>query len=65
MKMSYRSLARAVGIPHSTLTPKMANPFKLSVEELRKIVPVLCPNPAVLLALLGYSKQQIKKFKES
>lgn len=62
--MSGRSLSQAVGIPNSTLNPKMSNPFRLTVEDFRKIIPVLHPDPAVVLALLGYSKKEIKKFKE-
>lgn len=63
--MSCRSLSQAVGIPHSTLNPKIKDPFKLTVEDLRKLVPVLHLDPAPVLALLGFTKKDIKNFKES
>lgn len=63
--MSCRALSQAAGIPHSTLNPKINNPFKLTVEDLRKLIPVLHPDPAPVLALLGYSKKDIEKFKTS
>lgn len=63
--MSCRSLSQAVGIPHSTLNPKINDPFKFTVEDFRKLVPVLHPDPAPVLALLGYSKKDIEQFKAS
>lgn len=62
--MSVRALAGAIGLPHTTLNPKLKEPHKLTVDDLRKIVPVIHPNIGVLLTLLGYSRQEIKKFKE-
>ena len=62
--MSARSLAGAVGIPHTTLTPKLHEPSKLTVADLQKLVPAIHPDPVILLGLLGYSRQEIKRFKE-
>lgn len=63
--MSCRSLSHAVGIPHSTLNPKLNDPTKLTVEDFQKLVPVLHPDPAPVLALLGFSKKEIQNFKEA
>lgn len=63
--MSVRSLAKAMGVPHTTLSPKLKDPLKLTVEEIQKLVSVLHPDIDILLALLGYSRQEIKRFKES
>ncbi len=62
--MSTRALAAVVGIPHNTLNPKLRDPRRFTVANLQKIVPVLHPNPEVVLALLGYSKSEIKRFKQ-
>lgn len=62
--MSVRSLATLVGIPHTTLNPKLQNPDKLLVSDIRKLVKAIQPDIGILLILLGYSKQEIKKFKE-
>ena len=59
--MSVRLLSEAVGIPRSTLGPKLKEPDKLEVADLRKLVKTLQPDPMVLLALLGYDKVMLKK----
>lgn len=63
--MSVRALAGAMGVPHTTLNPKLKEPKRLTVEELQKLVPVIHPDIGILLTLLGYSKQEIKRFKEA
>lgn len=60
--MTVQALAQAVGIPRSTLHPKIHNPHKLDVEDFRKLVPVLHPDPRAVLALLGYTKKEINQF---
>lgn len=63
--VSCRALARETGISQSALNDKIRhNVANLDVGELRQIVPVLNPDPGIILKLLGYSAQQIKKFKE-
>lgn len=62
--MSVRSLAALAGIPHTTLNPKLHDPDKLLVSDIRKLVKTIHPDIGILLSLLGYSKQEIKKFKE-
>lgn len=63
--MSIRALAGETGIPQSTLNPKIHDPGKLLLSELRKLIRTLHPEIGVILALLGYSRQEIKKFKEA
>lgn len=63
--MSLRALSEATGIPHSTLWAKLKDPDKLEVADLRKLVKVICPDPVILLALLGYSKQDIRRVKNT
>ncbi len=63
--MSVRALARAMGVPHTTLNSKLKEPHKLTVEEIQKLVPVLHPDIGILLTLLGYSKQEVKKYLKS
>ena len=63
--MSVRALARATGIPHSTLNPWLHEPERITVEAFQKLVPVIHPDPGVVLTLLGYTRQEIKKFKEA
>lgn len=60
--MSIRSLAEAADIPPSTLGPKLREPDKLDVVDLRKIVKTLSPDPAVILRLLGYETKTANKY---
>ena len=62
--MSVRSLAEEVGIPQSTLNPKIHDPDRFLLVELRKLIKTIHPDIGIVLTLLGYSKQEIKKFKE-
>ena len=62
--MSVRALAGAMGIPPTTLNPKLKEPHRLTVEEVQKLVTAIQPDIGVMLTLLGYSNQVIKKFKE-
>lgn len=63
--MSVRSLADLAGIPHTTLNPKLHDPNKLLVSDIRKLVKAIQPDIGIMLTLLGYSNQAIKKFKEA
>ena len=62
--MSVRALARALGIPATTLGPKLEEPDKLKVEDLRKLVAVLALDPLAVLALLGYDNKTIRQVAE-
>ena len=59
--MSVRALAGVAGIPHNTLGPKLKEPDKLDVVDLRKLVEAIAPDPAVILALIGYDKKTINR----
>lgn len=62
--MSQQALADAAGIPRPTLRKRMIEPGGMLIDEFRKLITTLHPDISVVLALLGYSKQEIKKFKE-
>ena len=62
--MSVRSLAAEMQMSHTTLNPKINDPMKLGVLDLRKLIRTIHPDIGVVLSLLGYSRQEIKKFKE-
>lgn len=59
--MSVRALAREAGIPHNTLGAKLKDPDRLEVADLRKLVETIEPDPAALLALVGYDSKTIKR----
>lgn len=64
--ISIRALARESGISPSTLNNRIRHDISnLDVSELRQIVPILKPDPAVILKLLGYTGDDIRKFKNS
>ena len=60
--MTIQAVSDAVGIPRSTLHTKLRDPETLGVEDLQKLIPVLHPDPKVVLALLGYTKKEINQF---
>ena len=62
--MSQQALADASGIPRPTLRKRILEPEGMMVGEFRKLIATLDPDIEVVLTLLGYSKQKIKKFKE-
>ena len=62
--MSQQALADAAGIPRPTLRKRLLEPEGMMLEEFRKLIATLDPDIEVVLTLLGYSKQKIKKFKE-
>lgn len=62
--ISLRALGDASGIPHSTLWAKLKDPDKLEVADLRKLVKTICPDPIVLLTLVGYSKQDLRRVRK-
>lgn len=65
-QVSVRALAREIGACQGTLNAKIRNKTTaLEIGELQKIVPVLTPDPGIVLTLLGYTPQQIKRFKEN
>lgn len=62
--ISVRKLAAEAGVSQATLNQKLRHCAKnLDVYELRLIIPVLKPDPGVVLKLLGYTGKDITKFK--
>ena len=59
--MNNRSLSDACGIPYQTLLRRIRNPEDFTLGEIRKLFKVLPMRPAVLLAFIGYTTQDIKK----
>lgn len=62
LDMSQRGLADCMGEVPSVVSKLLAEPDRLSVERLRKIVRTLGPDPMVVLKLLGYSQRDLKAF---
>ena len=60
--MTGRELARAMGIPHTSLRDKILEPDKMNAEFIRNLVGTLDISPEVLLAFLGYDKKQINQW---
>ncbi len=61
---SFKEVAQTVQIDPRTLYRRVENPDKFCVSVFRKIIPLLQPDPGIVLSLLGYTKQDIKRFKE-
>lgn len=59
--MNNRSLSDACGIPYQTLLRRIRNPEDFTLGEIRKLIKALPMRPAVLLAFIGYTTQDIKK----
>lgn len=63
-KVSVRALAEEAGISQSSLNTHLRHNVKnLDVGVLQKIIPLLKPDPTVVLKLLGYTSDDIRKFK--
>ncbi len=60
LDMNQRGLADCLGVVPSVMSKLLAEPDKISVERLRKIVKTLGPDPIVVLKLLGYSQKELK-----
>ena len=58
--MTQGELADVADMNRSVLSRCLADPDKLSVGRLRKIIQTLNIEPEIILALLGYSQKQIK-----
>ena len=62
--LSVTQLAKEAGIAVSTLNDKIRRSARnLDVHDFRLIVPVLKPDIAIVLKLLGYEDADIRKFK--
>ena len=63
--MTQMALSEQIGIPQSTLSKRLAQPENFTVEELRRLVGGIKPDPFVMLGLLGYEAKDIRKAKEA
>lgn len=61
--MTQGELADAADMNRSVLCRCLADPDKLSVGRLRKIIQTLNIEPEIILVLLGYSQKQIRDLK--
>lgn len=61
LDMNQRGLADSLGVVPSVMSKLLAEPDKISVERLRKIVKTLAPDPIVILKLLGYDNRELKR----
>ena len=60
---SFKQIAETIYIAPRTLYRRVENPDMFSVSDFRKLIPLLHPDPSIVLILLGYTKQDIKRFK--
>ncbi len=63
--MSKSALAEAVGLPRTTMTKRLADPMTMTFDEFCRINETIHPDIGAVLALLGYTSKEIRKFKES
>lgn len=59
--MKQSELAEAVGVVPSVMSNLLANPDKINVVRLRKIISALDIDPMIVLTFLGYSKKDLQK----
>ena len=60
---SKRKLAELSGIPNTSLCAMLDDPMLMRVSNAKAIIKVLHPDPGIILRLLGYTPQEIRKFK--
>lgn len=63
--MSQQALADAAGIPRPTLRKRLLEPATMTVEEYRKLIATIHPDPAVVLRMLGYTSKEIRQFRSA
>ena len=63
--MSKTALAEEIGVPRTTLTKRLSDPMTMTFEEFKKLNKAIHPDPGPVLAVLGYSAKEIRRFKES
>ena len=65
LDLSQRDLAEQTCMSKSTISSRIRDPNEITVGELRSMNKVLGFDPAIVLALLGFSKKQIKEVLEN
>lgn len=63
--MTQTELADCAGIPQSTLSKRLAQPENFTVEELRKLVSAISPDPYILLELIGCPSKEIARMRRA
>lgn len=58
--VSVKELADMIGMDGRTMYRRMDDIGQLKVSELAALKTVLCPNPVLLLRVLGYTNKEIK-----
>ena len=58
--LSQRELAQKANVSQTTISNRIREPNDITVGELRGLVKTLGLNPSIVLALLGYTKKDIK-----
>ena len=64
MDMAQWELAMQLDLGPSGLSAQLANPDKIPVGRLRRIIQILHLDPMVILALVGYTDKEIKQLRE-
>lgn len=57
-----KDIADELGVAQPAVSGLLSNPDKITAERMRKIVVMLRPDPKVVLAFLGYSQKEIRKY---
>lgn len=63
IEMTQGQLADEVGVAPSVMSALLKDPDKISIARLRAIIRAISPDPAVVLAALGYTNKDIQKLK--
>lgn len=59
---SFKSFGEALGIAMDTANTYIKRPEQIRIGTLRNMVRILKPDPMIVLAAVGYSQRDIKKF---
>lgn len=59
--LSQQDLADLTCLSQTTVSKRMRNPNDITIGELRSLHKVLGLDPAIVLALLGFTKKQVKE----
>lgn len=63
--LSQQALADQTSLSQSTISNRLRDPNDITVGEMRSLNKALELNPAIVLALVGYGKKQIKEALET
>ena len=64
LNLTQKELGAMLGIEGPHTGKQLANPDKIPVGRLRKIIQILHLDPLIVLALLGYTEKDIKQLRE-